>query len=1058
MANAVFISYARAARTTYAARLAKRFGNTAFFDEADIEFGIRFPERVLDGILQAQVVVIFAGRAYLASHYCRLELQLALALADRGASHVVLALEDGWEAMLPGLPTSMSTVNWPHAHETDQLVRRVRTHLEEPSNRDAVSSDMLRRLSAAFLDQARIPPPLKIKTVCSLPDGLARQSIGNRFVGREAELHRIHRLLSPGGGAVAQLTARIAAGAGFGKSRLAAEYLHRFGPRDYPGGVFWVNAEVPDFEVELWRVLKDIKVDTPNLAEMRRTDRDIRRELEAALRQLNQPALYIVDSVPESAPCEGPPAVEAFCPAPGAVALLVTSRQATFAPGTATIELEALTPTAAVLLLTENVDVGTLPWEQWEEVAAWVGRLPVVLDLLNRALALRLIAPQDLLERVRSGTANTEVAPQLEQLYAELKNRVEQGSVRGFAATLMVSLEKLSGEALATLAVLAQLAPAPIPEELMDALPPECSTEGIKSDLRDRHLVTAGDQGSFGVMHQLPVSCLRAIATGYTPKLALVASGALRSLMTKDSCRNPDRWPVMNQCRIHAEELLKRGPDIGTDDVDLGMNLSELALCVAMLAGAQGRLTDALPFQKHAADERKRILGESHYDTLTAVGAVANTTAMLGDYEEAYRIEKALLERRIQTQGEDHPHTLVAMINIADSLRALNRLDEAEDVLRSAVTKLRTVCGPTHPDTLRAMHNLAIVNHAKGHYKQAAADLGDVLSDWKDSRGEEHPESLLIQGNLGDTLRRQSRHAEAQQILERVFAAQQRILGDDHPDTLRTSNNLALALEGSGDLEGARTHLERVLEVTTANFGPKHPDRLQALTNLGEVLRIQGKYERSISLLEESVSTYASAGTEDTSAALLANRCLSLALFTSGRDPKRGLELQENVLERSTPKLGESHPETLVTMENVAYMRAAQRDYSGALKLRQRIAVLIAEQRGEDDPMTWKARFNLAKSLDDSGDLSESERLLFQCQDAQIRILGRSHPDTVETSKLLIRHRSSVLVRLVFASLAAAVVVYFYKGVLAAGAAAVLTFVVLLVRPWRRLRSSRDHS
>src|SRR5882762_6346957 len=75
--------------------------------------------------------------------------------------------------------------------------------------------------------------------------GELRASIGADFVGRADALWRIHHLLSTLRGDVgaAALTGAIEGGGGFGKTRLATEYLHRFGPGSYPGGLFWVNAE-----------------------------------------------------------------------------------------------------------------------------------------------------------------------------------------------------------------------------------------------------------------------------------------------------------------------------------------------------------------------------------------------------------------------------------------------------------------------------------------------------------------------------------------------------------------------------------------------------------------------------------------------------------------------------------------------------------------------------------------------------------------------------------------------------------------------------------------------
>jgi hypothetical protein len=213
MPRPVFISYARQANRTHAQALAAKLGDLAFLDTTAIDDGDHFPHHLLDGILDASIVVIFATQAYTASRFCRLEMRLALAGGDAEASHLVLALGDASNAALEAMPTAVAGQNWPPAEATDRLHALVQRLLQ---NR---------------------PPPIRN----SLPPGVAGQSIGARFVGRADLLRSIHRVLQEGTGGAAQLTSRLTAAGGFGKTRIAIEYLYRYGTR-YPGGIFWVNA------------------------------------------------------------------------------------------------------------------------------------------------------------------------------------------------------------------------------------------------------------------------------------------------------------------------------------------------------------------------------------------------------------------------------------------------------------------------------------------------------------------------------------------------------------------------------------------------------------------------------------------------------------------------------------------------------------------------------------------------------------------------------------------------------------------------------------------------
>jgi TIR domain len=206
MPRQVFVSYSRSASATHAQSLAARLGDLAFLDTGAIDDGDRFPQRLLDGILDASVVVIFATQAYSESRFCRLEMRLALAGGDAVASHLVLARGEGWDNVRDVLPTAVTDLNWPAAREAERLEALVRRLLENrpPAIRDRLAADEAQRLSTAFLDESSLPQAQSLHGIlCSLPPGVAGQSIGARFVGRADLLRDVHRVLSEGNGSAA---------------------------------------------------------------------------------------------------------------------------------------------------------------------------------------------------------------------------------------------------------------------------------------------------------------------------------------------------------------------------------------------------------------------------------------------------------------------------------------------------------------------------------------------------------------------------------------------------------------------------------------------------------------------------------------------------------------------------------------------------------------------------------------------------------------------------------------------------------------------------------------
>jgi hypothetical protein len=70
-------------------------GTDAFLDDPGIEVGQRFTEEIVDALLTARVVVVFADALYFERDMCRWELEIALApsfLGGGSADHIVVAI------------------------------------------------------------------------------------------------------------------------------------------------------------------------------------------------------------------------------------------------------------------------------------------------------------------------------------------------------------------------------------------------------------------------------------------------------------------------------------------------------------------------------------------------------------------------------------------------------------------------------------------------------------------------------------------------------------------------------------------------------------------------------------------------------------------------------------------------------------------------------------------------------------------------------------------------------------------------------------------------------
>ena len=121
---------------------------------------------------------------------------------------------------------------------------------------------------------------------------------------------------------------------------------------------------------------------------------------------------------------------------------------------------------------------------------------------------------------------------------------------------------------------------------------------------------------------------------------------------------------------------------------------------------------------------------------------------------------------------------------------------------------------------------------------------------------------------------------------------------------------------------------------------------------------------------------------------------LALTLRARG-DLGEAREFQERVLEARCQALGESHPNTFNSMGNLASTLYAQGDLGGARALQERALEGCRRVSGEEHPDTMASMNNLASTLQALGDLRGARELEERVLKARRRVSGEEHPDTL---------------------------------------------------------------
>ena len=562
----VFISYARGASALEARALHAALPATSFLDQDDLQSGDPFPVRLAETLLDSRIVVVFADDAYFRSWYCDWELDAALgpyalALAAHRdpapyLAHLVVVLPQGAETTpLDRFPPEIQAISWTLSGDTPAVAALVRCRLQEPvpALRDSYAAlgQPMVAVRRRLLERSANRPPAPPARVPRVFPWRVPPSLGDRFVGRARDLWQVDHALSTAGSAP---TVVIEGAGGVGKTRLALEYFHRLGPRRFPGGVFWIDAE-EDLESQHHGILQALNPTAPGLPAFQRKRGEIASELTLAVRRAaaTAPMLFIIDDVPEAPSGITPSPLSRWCPAIGNVAVLVTCRTR-LSPGerTTAITLDGLDRGAAAQLLTPGIESATS-----DAVADWVGGLPLALTLLGAAIELGSLPVSELARLAASSEGQTAA---LDAQMDAIRPHVPPGSLRGVTEALSASYQRLAPDAQHAAALLAVLAPSPIPMELVQELEIGPATRATLVARSFVGRMVAGGSGDptelFGSMHRVLGDFLRSVA----PLRAADWAKVYRSVAAVvDRAVRTRRWHTLLACAPHVLRTLYRG-------------------------------------------------------------------------------------------------------------------------------------------------------------------------------------------------------------------------------------------------------------------------------------------------------------------------------------------------------------------------------------------------------------------------------------------------------------------------------------------------------------------
>ena len=161
------------------------------------------------------------------------------------------------------------------------------------------------------------------------------------------------------------------------------------------------------------------------------------------------------------------------------------------------------------------------------------------------------------------------------------------------------------------------------------------------------------------------------------------------------------------------------------------------------------------------------------------------------DYDTALPLFQDFVEKSKRILGEDHPDTLSALYNVANTYESMEQYGNALPLFQECMEKRKRVLGEDHPDTIKTINALAYTEYIATEYDKALPLFIECLEKMKRVLGEDHPDTLTSLNNVANTYANMGKYDTAFELFEECLKKRKHFRGEDHPDTIKTINDIA---------------------------------------------------------------------------------------------------------------------------------------------------------------------------------------------------------------------------------------------------------------------------
>lgn len=253
--------------------------------------------------------------------------------------------------------------------------------------------------------------------------------------------------------------------------------------------------------------------------------------------------------------------------------------------------------------------------------------------------------------------------------------------------------------------------------------------------------------------------------------------------------------------------------------------------------------------------------------------------------------------------------------------------------------------------------------------------------------------TLVARGNVAGALSMQGKHRKALEIYNDI----QKIhpYAENDRFSLEILNEKAKILNHQGQYDAAVVMFQVVYDERRKLLGPHEADTLGALNNIAVVYLAKREFKLAFDMFDEIYPLGVSKGitlSDENHRSALRNMAVCL---NKGGEYDKAIRVYETIIQYQTIEdPSNSHPDTLITKNNMANAIVERGDYEMAFKQFAEIYEIITSKLGISHPSSLLVRTNMASVLEKQEKYAEALDIYREVYPKRVKSLGEARPDT----------------------------------------------------------------